>query len=136
MIAPWLQAHLEATGAWDNDGISRHAKSRRCSSCGMWVLAGLDDPRCAGPAVVDTEPLNALGEAVALLTGRTTYTLARRGNHIELDHRNPWAIAANNPEGDVVAEHTCRTTTPPLQLAPTRLRPPTRRQELADDPPY
>lgn len=136
MIAPWLRRHLETIGAWNADGISRRASARRCADCGAWTLAGLDDPRCAGAAVVDTTPLNTLGEAVALLAGRTTYTLSRRAGRLELDHRHQWAIGAGTPDGDVVAEHRCHASDVPALAAASRLRPATAAQEVADDPPF
>lgn len=136
MIAPWLQHHLENTGAWNADGISRRAKSRRCPNCTMWVLAGLDAPKCAGAAIVDTRPLNQLGETLALLDGRTTYTLRRIHTRIELDHRNQWAIAAHpagNGSADVVVEHRCHT--PDLPGTATAYSY-TAAQETPDEPPY
>lgn len=135
MIAPWLQHHLEQTGAWDADGISRAAKSRRCPDCRMWVLAGLDDPRCAGPAIVDTSPLSSLGETVALLTGRSTYALRRFHTRIELDHRNQWSIHTppEHAPYDVIAEHRCRTPMLPTMPSSYHHQP---RQEFTHAPPY
>lgn len=139
MIAPWLQHHLERIGAWNADGVTRTVRARRCPSCGAMTLRGLDDIRCAGAATTDGDPLTTLGEAVALLAGRTTYTLRRTAGRLELDHRHQWAVAAHPPgagEYDVVAEHVCGQATAAALTTTSRLRPPTVHQEIADAPPY
>lgn len=140
-FAPWLRQHLINTGRWNIDGINRAARARTCTHCPQILLAGLDDPRCAGPATVDPTPLSPLGEALALIDGRTTYTLTRRGNHLELDHRNQWTITAHpagtQPGVDIVAEHRCSTPepSPPLILA-SSIRPPTHQERTNGQPPY
>lgn len=135
MIAPWLKQHLIDIGVWNGDGISRTAKVRR-HACGRYVIAGLDDPRCAGPAITDPDPLSAAGEALAVLTGRTTYNLVRTGTLVELDHRNAIIIAGSPPGSrghDVVATHVCDA--PPLPTMPTAYTI-TATKEATDEPPY
>jgi hypothetical protein len=131
-IAPWLRAHLIATGRWNIDGINRTARTRTCHDCNALTLAGLDDPRCAGPAITDTTPLSPLGEAIAHIEGRSTYALTRTANQLTLDHRNQWTIAAHpagTGQADILAEHRCGTTPPPPPLCtPSRIRPPTHQE--------
>lgn len=116
MIPRWLQAHLEATGRWDTDGVRRAVAARLCPTCGRRILTGLDDDRTAWPARVDPTPLDPTGEALAQLTGRATYALARRGDRYELDHRDASAIR-HQPAGsgtfDVVAAHHCHAASLP-----------------------
>ncbi len=123
-IPKWLQIHLEAKGLWDQDGVSRAARARRCKGCRRYVLVGLDGDRCALPVAVDPEPLSALGEAAALLTGRTTYRLAFLSSRLELDARDRYQIRGDaagrtGPQHDVLAAHACGTT--PLPEADHRL---------------
>lgn len=120
----WLTEHLAKTGALHTDGISRTARVRRCQDCPAWTVVGLDADRAAGPAVADPTPLTRVGEALALLAGRTTYTLRRFGGRLELDHRHRWAIAGDQVGGgdyDVVVEHRC--TALALPATESRLRP-------------
>lgn len=115
MIATWLQRHLEDRGLWDSDGITRATRARRCRSCRAYVLAGLDSDQCALPVAVDIDPLNRLGEAAALIAGRTTYSLRFRSGRLELDHRGQFEIrgeAQRNLTGgqlrrDVLPAHVC-----------------------------
>lgn len=115
----WLRAHLEMRGLWDADGYGRAAKARRCR-CREYVLAGLDGDRCAFPVAVDPDPLSRLGEAVALVAGRSTYSLRMLSGRLELDHRNHFEIrgevARTNLRHDVLVRHTCGL--PSLGLAP------------------
>lgn len=104
--------------ATTNNGIGRRARHRVCG-CGAIVLVGLDADRCAGEARVDTAPVTAVGEVVALLTGRATYLL-RTAGRTEIDHRSRWHIrGANADQATVLAEHRCHT--PPLPTKPAVL---------------
>lgn len=114
MIAPWLKTHLIRTGTWNADGCSRKAQVRR-HSCDQVVIYGLDADTCGWPTVADPTPLTPLGEALAVIVGRATYSLRRTGRRIELDHRSPLHIAgspAGTRDYDVVAAHACGS--PPL----------------------
>lgn len=125
MIAGWLQRHLEAQGLWDADGITRRARVRRCRKCRARIIVGLDADLIAGEAVCDIDPLSAIGEAAALILGRTTYCLRWVGGHLQLDHRSHFEVrghpagTAYKPGGappyDVVAEHVCGTRLPATQ---------------------
>ncbi len=137
MMPRWLTEHLAATGVLNADGISRTAHVRRCQGCPTWTVVGLDADRAAGPVTADVTPLSRVGEALALLAGRPTYTLRRTAGRLELDHRHRWAIAGNPIDGgdyDVVTEHHCGTS--PLPATNSRLRP----QQIAagahGPPPY
>lgn len=101
-----------------HNGISRRAKVRPCPACGVPTLIGLDDPRCANEARADLLILTALGEALALLAGRSTYRL-RNAGRTELDYRDRWQIAGKNADRDdvdVLAAHRCGA--PPLPSKP------------------
>lgn len=130
MMPRWLTEHLAKAGALNVDGITREARVRRCQDCPSWTVVGLDADRCAGPATADAEPLSRVGEALALLAGRQTYTLRRIGTRLELDHRHRWAVGGSRPgDGpyDVVAAHRCHA--PPLPTIDSLIRP--RTQEVA-----
>lgn len=105
-IPDWLKAHLESRGLWDADGVGRAARARRCK-CREYVLAGLDADRCAFPAAVDVEPLSARGEAVALIAGRSTYSLRILSGRLELDQRSHFDIRGPQNRLDVLAGHLC-----------------------------
>jgi hypothetical protein len=115
MIPTWLQTHLDAVGAWNADGISRAARAGYCRGCGRVVLRGLDADRAALPVAADPEPLNVLGEFLALSVGRKTFDLHWRGRY-ELDPREPWHIRARPAQlrgkSAVVVEHSCRDVMP------------------------
>jgi hypothetical protein len=112
MIPAWLQRHLENTGRWNTDGISRAVHAGRCR-CGACVLRGLDGERCALAATADPGPLDPAGEMQALIIGRATYWLRHIGGRWEIDRRSSFDIAAQ-PAGtvDVIAEHKCGTAIP------------------------
>lgn len=120
MIPRWLQAHLEATGRWDTDGIRRAVAAHLCRTCATRILTGLDDDRAGFPVTVDPTPLDQTGEALAQLSGRTTYALTRRGDRYELDHRDASAIR-HRPAGsgtfDVVPAHRCHAALPAVESA-------------------
>lgn len=110
MIPTWLQSILEAKGAWNADGVTRAARAGYCHSCGRVVLRGLDADRAALTAVCDPEPLNLLGEFLALSAGRPTYDLQWRSRY-ELNPREPVHIrtipAGGSRQATVVAAHRC-----------------------------
>lgn len=99
--------------------MSRYAQTDTCRHCRAPVLTGLDEDLCAFHATTDPNPLTALGEALALLAGRRTYELRRRGeNRLGLYRRDRWQIQGRQA-GDqhfVVADHQCDT--PPLPTIP------------------
>lgn len=137
-IPRWLQTHLEACGRWDADGIRRAVSAAVCPTCKTRVLTGLDDDRCAGPATADPTPLDATGEALALLAGRSTYDLTRRGDRYELDLRDPIRIRhrpAGSPGADVVPAHRCHAASLPA-VASVHAPRPIAAQGCTDEPPF
>src|SRR5436190_12749182 len=80
----WLVGHLVAAGHLTETGISRRARIRACR-CRQLILTGLDDHACAIEAKCDPYPLTPLGEALALVEHRHTWTLRREGSRYVLD---------------------------------------------------
>jgi len=115
MIPTWLQTILEAKGAWNSDGVSRAARAGYCHTCGAVVLRGLDADRAALTVVADPEPLNPLGEFLAVSVGRRTYDLTWRSRY-ELNPREPAHIRAAPAQllgkSSVVVEHLCGQVMP------------------------
>jgi hypothetical protein len=130
----WLWRHLEETGAGNPDRIGRQVRATVCRTCHAPTLTGLDNDMCAGVAHADPTPLSPLGEALALLGGRNTYTLHQASGRLELQIRDQWQIQGS-PAGtrhDVLPAHTCEAVD--LPGAPSvRLR---YAAALPDTPPY
>lgn len=108
-LPDWLVRHLQTIGAMGNDRIGRRAHPSRCVKCRRLVLTGLDNDRCAWVAIVDPLPLAPMGEVLALLSGRRTYTLHVGVGVCELQARDQWQIAGS-PAGvryDVYPAHVC-----------------------------
>lgn len=111
------------------------ARPRKCRHCKAPVLAGLDDELCGFPTTVDPTPLSPIGEALALLAGRTTYRLDKDQ---QLWRRDRWQIAGQ-PAGtvdrlfphDVVASHSCGA--PPLPSIESQLQPKSTTTKEAND---
>ncbi len=55
------------------------------------------------PARVDPQPVDALGELLAIVAGRWTYAM-RVG---ELAYREDWCLRAGFPAGGVFVAHHC-----------------------------
>lgn len=130
MTAPrWLREKLTDAGLWTEGGYSRAARARLCPECRALTLAGYNGRTAARPVDVDPEPLDQLGEALAVLTARPTYALRVVGGHLEISGpRSDWQIAGSPADGtrrfDVVAEHRCH--------APALPGRPSYRQQTAD----
>ncbi|MFW6598135.1 hypothetical protein ACQBAU_16235 [Propionibacteriaceae bacterium Y2011] len=117
-----LTHQLRAAGQLDT-------RDHRCHTCRTPILTGDDADICAWPATVDLLPLTPLGEALAQIDGRHTYTIDRPAGLIRLRirRRRSWTIRAR-PAGqskrwapyDVVAAHNC-TPTPDALVAPSTL---------------
>lgn len=110
---------LEAQGHTAN-GIGRRVRATACPTCRQPTLTGLDADTAAFTATADPAPLDPLGEALAVLAGRTTYELHHAGSRLELERRDSFAM--RTPAGaktDVLAEHRCGA--PPLPALPSRL---------------
>src|SRR5262245_8937193 len=137
MIQSWLQRLLEATGRVNTDGVSRRARATFCRSCGAGILLGLDAPMAGVAVAVDPTPISALGEALALLDSRTTYSL-HWSDHYELHRRDQYSIAAK-PAGtnayDILAEHKCGSAPLPIAQYPIYAGP-TTREQLPEEAPF
>lgn len=135
--APHLVDALIRTGRLTETGLSRRARPRPCPRCGTWTIAGLDADRCALEAHCDPTPLTALGEVIALASGRRTLELVRTRGRLELEQR--WAdhIAdqpAGTTRGDVLATHLCHQPIPSAWTRPSTHIPPVR--PAADQPDF
>lgn len=125
----WLIDKLVADGTLDpSTRLTNRARHRRCRTCGLYTLAGLDD--IAGiPTYVDPIPTTTAGEAFALLVGRPTYSL----DHGELYQRSHWNITGRPADTHpVYATHQCNS--PPLPANPRYLPKP--RPNHDTDPPF
>ncbi len=102
----WLRRQLVDTGHLTDDGLTRSARLRRCPRCRRPVLAGIDNNGL--DAWADPAPLDADGEARALLDGRHTWDLFAR---TDLVFRTSMSIrhrpAGSDPDRPVLAMHAC-----------------------------
>jgi hypothetical protein len=101
MIPTWLASRL---GAPTRRGVT----AERCQDCKATVLTGWDDDIAATRVSVDPTPLTPMGEAIALLGGRNSYSLRSRKSGLALWRRDHWQIAGERSlRIDVVATHKC-----------------------------
>src|SRR4051794_30826220 len=113
MIPEWLRRR--------RGDVTRAAQLRLCRRCHQPVLAGLDADMCALMAWADPTPIDEIGEAKALLAGRTTYDLINTNGRKELHYRDQWNIPAPRrylvfPEhrcGESLAAHMAAVPTKP-----------------------
>jgi hypothetical protein len=135
----WLQGLLEAKGAWNSDGVSRRARATFCRKCGAVVLRGLDFEPAGAAVSVDPTPLDAFGEAMALLHDRRTYWLAWRGDRYEINPRWPEHIRgepAGTGRHDVLAEHRCHAAPLPADPRGAVAGPPVRKTYHSEGIPF
>lgn len=108
------------------DGVHRAAHSGHCRHCDAHVFAGLDAEKCALSVLVDSAPLSAVGEVLALMTGRETYSLTWFGSRgrYEIERRDQYNIESQAPGTnvniDIVAGHQCDS--PPLPRLSTMIK--------------
>lgn len=98
---------------------ARWTTQRTCPHCQAYVLTGLDADTAGIPVTVDREPVDSLGEALAVLQGRQTYE-RRNGSYTEgrggrLEQRTASSIRRRVGVHPVHAEHRCHE---PLPTAP------------------
>jgi hypothetical protein len=96
------------TASWLTERIEnnrRAARQQPCPTCGIDVLVGPDDERCALTARVDLTPVTLLEEVVARLNGRHSYELIRGG----LNHRDDFTIRARRDRYPILLDHECET---------------------------
>jgi hypothetical protein len=97
----WLADRL---GAPTRRGVT----AERCRDCRAQILFGWDDDVAATRVAVEPTPLTPMGEAIALLGGRSSYTLKSRKAGLALWRRDHWQIAGiKSPRIDIVATHKC-----------------------------
>lgn len=91
---------------------SRACKPHRCQRCGATCLRGDDHDACAMVVTVDTEPIDAFDEAIAIEHGRATYNILpcrgklARANTFELHYRQTWHY--RRLDDPILIEHECR----------------------------
>jgi hypothetical protein len=95
-----------------------------CRDCGQPVLTGRDSDLAGITVTLDVHPVDNLGEAVALTTGRRTYSLRTvrdsRTPRRVLDERTAAVIRRGPALRPVHAEHRCGQPLPtatPEQVA-------------------
>lgn len=87
--------------------MSRATRVTDCPSCGAKILRGLNRDVLAFDTDLDHAPVDSLGEALAVLTGRTTYDLRRNsGQGHVMEARSAERIAGRRFH-PVHAEHRC-----------------------------
>lgn len=84
----------------------RSAGLTRCTHCRAAILYGLDADLCALSVRADPTPLTLLGEVLALMDGRATYSLVTADGRKLLDIRDEWMIAGTR-RWPVLPAHKC-----------------------------
>lgn len=123
-LPPWLLDHIRAN--------SRNARLHTCRNCGAPILTGHDDDNAALIVTTDPTPIDPLTEALALLTGLTTYDLTNTDRRLQLHRRSRWHISRKT-RGVVVPQHRCGTRWPP---DPAAHAPAATRSTNDDEPPF
>lgn len=123
--APRRRTRREIEAAAERAADNARACTSRVCSCGAVVLVGLDDDRCAAPAVVDAAPVTYLEAVVAWLSG--TGVLARtRGPATssraagELHRLDDLALARGGPDLPLHLDHRCPTVDPVRTVSTSR----------------
>lgn len=102
---------------WLTTQPTRAVRANICHRCHAEILEGLDDDRAALVARVDPQPVDNLGEYLAIAAGRSTYSLRRvTPRRYELDHRDQWRIRGH--QWPVHAQHICAAA--PLPSPPPK----------------
>lgn len=107
-----ILVRLARAGLVDDHGhaVGRKAKARSCPVCRRAVMTGLSSAFGGFAVSADPQPLSPMGEALALMAGRGTFSLRWLGDHYELDKRDHFRIRGS-PAGtkgiDVLVEHEC-----------------------------
>lgn len=108
MIPAWLLA---------KGNLGRAASIGLCPRCNIPTLRGLDDERAGLPARADIDPVDEIGEALALIQGRATYDLVGDSRKKELEYRYEWHIRKPR-KYPVLAAHKCDS---PLPTVPAQV---------------
>lgn len=125
----WVADQLITNGQMTRDRITHTAKPRTCQRCWAKTLTGLTDLGIL--TNVDPTPINALGEAIATVTGRTTYGCF----YGELTARDPHEITYRpTTTRPVYATHQCHT--PPLPAETKFIQPTLTTPDADTHPPF
>ena len=108
-LPDWMVDRLIRDGVMTADRVTKHAKPRRCPTCHLFTLVGLDETRWR--VVVDPMPTTTAGEAFALLCGRGSYALDGDELYERTARRLVHRRADLNP---VFVTHECHS--PPLPI--------------------
>ena len=101
-MAPWLVDRLIRSGVMTEDRVTKNAKPRRCPTCRLFILVGLDETRWR--VEVDLAPTTTAGEAFALLCGRGSYAI----DGSELYERTARRLAGRRADDHATyVEHRC-----------------------------
>lgn len=125
------------------DGTTANGRVIRCGRCRRVCIRGLDAAVAARDVRLDPSPLSVLGEAVAVVTGRESWSVTLRAQtRLEINPRYSWEIAARPAgeleSGDVLTRHVCASPWPsdgPL-TGPTRIPARARSDAGTGDPPF
>lgn len=105
------------------EGNARSARALDCPRCGRPVIAGECDDDISTRVTVDADPLDRVGEMLAVLDGREVFTLEKQygpgaGKDVNcLWWRHSFAIhSPRPPRGTVHAMHLCPAKRAPMQL--------------------
>jgi hypothetical protein len=91
-------------------GATRTARAGRCRDCQRSVMVGINANFGGRAVLADPEPLSNLGEALALMSGRSTVELRWLGDRYEIDRRDQFRIRGSPAETngiDVLVIHDC-----------------------------
>lgn len=129
-LPAWLDQHVRTiTG---RPAGSRWARLSRCHHCRAQILTGLDNDIAAFDARADPTPTNEIGEALARLDGRYTYSLTRTKDRYKLIRRDRWQILGDSTHVDILAEHKCHA---PLLPGVLSVFQPVQERPIDDDAP-
>lgn len=128
-----------------NPRADRGIRAIHCPRCRAPIVTGTDADYCAEVIQADTTPLSAAGEMIALLGGRTTYTIEKPlTGCARLFRRNPPRIARQKPGApdkpwrkyDVLAQHECGKPIPETLTIKTMLAPTTQEIDPNEPAPF
>jgi hypothetical protein len=107
-----LQRHEAQHLAEIVEAGARSARNVDCPRCGSPCIRGDDDDRSAIVALVDAEPIDLVGEMLAIFKGLHTFDLmpargkAKRGA-FNLWHREPWNVHSAKQVHPIYVDHVC-----------------------------
>lgn len=96
-------------------------RTRTCHTCSARILVALDDR--ALDVTLDPAPLSPRGEALAILSGRKTFTVERpRRGAREVWKRRAYHVGSETYSATVHANHLCHDPIPARWAAVTETR--------------